>query len=153
MPPTPLESTGLAVRRGVARAHGVDGAETVGTGLFRGAGNGADIRRIRGQLGDDRDVHCGFHRGDDLRNHRRILAHGHAVAAGMRAGQVQLETVGYRRQQFGYGNEFLDAAAEDRGQQEAVCRHVSASRPASAASAPGLVRPTAFTKQPGAYCE
>jgi hypothetical protein len=114
----------LAVCQGIARPHGIDGAETVGTGLRRGAGDGADIRGIRRQLGDYRDVHGGLHRGHDLRHHRRILAHGHAVAGGMWTGQVQLETVGDRREQFRNGDELVDAAAEDRGQEEAVLRYL-----------------------------
>jgi hypothetical protein len=76
------------------------------------------------QLRDHRDIHGAFTAATISAYQFRILAHGHAVARGMGAGQVQLQAIGYGRQQFRHAHEFLDAAAEDRGQQEAILRHL-----------------------------
>jgi hypothetical protein len=114
----------LPVRQRVAGADGVDGAEAVGAAFFGSAGDSADVRRIGCQLRDHRDIHGAFHRSDDFTYQFRILAHGHAVARGMGAGQVQLQAIGYGRQQFRHAHEFLDAAAEDRCEQEAILRHL-----------------------------
>ena len=64
-----------------------------------------------------------FYRGGDLAHQFRILAHGHAVAAGVGTGQVQLQPVRYRCQDLCHLDKFLDAAAENRGEQKPVGGH------------------------------
>ena len=78
----------VAVGGGVTRPHGVDGAEAVCTACLGGAGDNGDIGGIRGQFGNYRDIHHGFYRADDLADHVRVLAHGHAVALGVGAGEI-----------------------------------------------------------------
>ena len=114
----------VAVGGGVSRPHGIDGAQAVGaTGDGRGRDLG-DIGCIGGELGNDRDVHHRLHRGSDLAHQFRVLAHGHAVAGGVRAGQVQLQAVRDRRQDLRHLDKLLDTAAEDGREQEAVRGHL-----------------------------
>ena len=110
----------VAVGRGVARANGVDGAQAVGAAVDRGQRNLRDVRCVGREFGNHRDIDHRFDSGGDLPHQVRVLAHRHAVATGVRAGQVQLEAVRYRREDLCHRHELLDAAAEDRRQQKAV---------------------------------
>ena len=110
--------------RGIPRPHRVDGAQAVGPAGDGSQGDCGDIRRVGREFGDDRDIHRGFHGGGDLAHQFRVLAHGHAVAAGVGAGEIEFQAVRYRRQNAGHCHELLDAAAKDGGEQESICRHL-----------------------------
>ncbi len=110
----------MAVGRGVTRAEGIDRAEAVGATFDRGRRDYRDVRRIGCEFGNHRNIDHRFDGGGDVPHQVRVLAHRHAVALGVRAGQVQLEAVRDRRENFRHRHELLDTAAENRGQQETV---------------------------------
>ena len=114
----------MTVGRGVSGAYSVDGAQAVGTAGNRRLGNCRNVRGVGCEFGYDGYVHHGFHRSGDCPYHVRVLPHGHAVTLGVRTGQVQLQAVRYRRENPGDLDKFFETAAEDRGQQKAILRHL-----------------------------
>ena len=105
-------------------SHGIYGAQTVGPALNGSSGNVRNIRHIRGELGDNRNVHCRFHRTDDFSDQVRILTHRHTVAFRMWAGQIEFEPVSMGRKNFCDLYVFCDASPENRNEQEFVFRNL-----------------------------
>ena len=66
------------------RAHGIYSAQRICTTGCRCSGYLADIWHVRGQLGDDRDSYGCLNGTHDFPHQFRVLAHGHAVALGVR---------------------------------------------------------------------
>ena len=104
----------MTVGGGIARPYSVNGTEGIGTASHRGSGNFANIVCIGGQLGDNRNIYSGLNRSGNLFNQLRILAHGHTVTLGVGAGEIELQTIGHRRHNFGHLDKLLDTAAKDR---------------------------------------
>ena len=129
-----------------------DGADGIGTGRGHGPGDGAHIRRHRGELDDERQVGggAGGHRGGLGR--LDIEADGLAAAAPVGAGQVELEAgdVGLHVEAPGEAGDVLDVVGADADDDGHVGRWPSAD-PGGAAPrrGPGFCSPTELSSPSG----
>ena len=98
---------------GITRPDSVNGAESVRPRRQCGLANFGNVRHVWRQLWNHWLGHRLLNRADNLRHDLRVLPHGHAVATGVGAGQVQLEAIRHRCQYFGHGDELFHAATED----------------------------------------
>ena len=95
---------------------GVDERERVRAGRLGRTGDLGNVGHIRGQLDDERLFRLCLCRRNDLLDHFRLRAEGHAAAFYVRAGDVHLDEVDVRvRDLFDHALVFLDRVARDVG--------------------------------------
>ena len=97
--------------------------ERIGSGVDSRLTDQLDTIHIRSELGDHRHIDGSFHRRHNRGHHLWVLPHRHAIALGMRAGQIELEAIGNRCENFGHLHELVDAATKNRHQQESILGH------------------------------
>ena len=103
----------MAVAFGVARARSIDRTERRSTALTGSAANDGNIVNVGREFRNHGYINSGAYGGDNFADHVGILAHGHPIARGMRARQIEFQTVSNGCELGGDVHKFLNRAAKN----------------------------------------